>query len=168
MRYLTIVRHGKADDPARFGDDRQRPLTDKGAKDVRSTARFLENLQPPIDWWVTSPAARARETTDVLVDALGSKAPVRQEDDVYPGDAGRLLELLATTPPEMNHVAVIGHNPVLEELVAGLCAGNSALNFRLPTAAVAHLELEVSHWEQVRWGCGSLRLLIAPKLVKKP
>ncbi len=39
MKFLTIVRHAKAEDPANFADDAQRPLTDKGRKDARATAR---------------------------------------------------------------------------------------------------------------------------------
>lgn len=169
MRYLTVIRHGKADDPTGYGDDRQRPLVERGLKDLRSMARFVENLQPPVDWWISSPAMRARQTTLALLDALGIDPVVRYEDDVYPGYADELLGLLANAPPDRNHVALVGHNPGLEELVAGLCASNSLhLNFRLPTAAIAHIELEISHWEQVRWGCGSLRFLVAPKLLKKP
>jgi phosphohistidine phosphatase len=169
MRYLTLIRHAKAEDPAGFGDDRKRPLTERGFKDAKGTARLVENLQPAVDWWIVSPATRARETASTIFDVLGIDPAVRYEGDAYPGPAEKLLGLVAQAPPDRLHVLLVGHNPGLEEMVAGLCASNSLhLNFRMPTASLAHLELEISHWEQVRWGCGSLRLLVAPKLVKKP
>jgi phosphohistidine phosphatase SixA len=52
--------------------------------------------------------------------------------------------------------------------VAGLAAGAAThLNFNLPTAAIAHLELEIFWWNQIRWGSGQLILLLPPKLLRK-
>lgn len=168
MKHLTIVRHAKADDPLLHENDIDRPLTEKGFKDARSAARLIAALDPPVDWWISSPAQRARDTVIVLTSELDFGDDVRYAEEAYPGQADRLLALLAAVPPNIEHVGLVGHNPGLEELVAGLCAANSAhLNFRLPTAAVAFLDLEIARWDQVRWGCGQLRTLLAPRLMKK-
>jgi phosphohistidine phosphatase len=173
MRFLTVIRHAKAEDAAAWREDFQRPLTERGLRDARTAARFVAGLQPPIDWWLTSPAVRALQTAAVLHPEAGGSAKDRgaalqQEPAIYMAQPETLLELLRRTPPAQEHVAIVGHNPGLEALVAGLCTGGSpGLNFRMPTAAIAHLELEVAHWEQMRWGCGELRLLLTPKALKK-
>jgi phosphohistidine phosphatase len=168
MRLLTVIRHAKAEDASLHPEDIARPLTDKGMRDARASARILAGLQPPVDAWLTSPAVRARETTDALIAELGYTKTVGVQDDAYPGPADRWLPLIAATSPDAHHLAIVGHNPGLEELIAGLCAGGALhLNFRLPTAALAHIELEIARWDQIRWGCGQLRLLLPPKAIRK-
>lgn len=168
MKHLTIIRHAKAEDPANFADDALRPLTEKGRKDARATARVVSNLQPGVDWWIASPALRSRESCEILLAALDLEDEIHYDEDIYLAPPERLMAILALTPLNSEHVALIGHNPGLEELIAGLCAGGALnLNFRLPTAALAHIELELSRWDQMRWGCGQLRMLVSPKLLKK-
>ncbi len=128
----------------------------------------LGNLQPRIDWWLASTALRARETCHIVLSALDNDDEVHYEESIYLAPPERLLSLLSIAPATAEHVVIVGHNPGLEELVAGLCAGGALnLNFRLPTAAVAHIELELARWDQMRWGCGELRMLVSPKLLKK-
>ena len=81
--------------------------------------------------------------------------------------ADTLLELLRRAPEDAEHVVLIGHNPGLEELSAGLCSGasdNSVLT--LVTASLAHFELDIARWSQIRWGAGQLRLLVSAKVLK--
>lgn len=169
MKYLTVIRHAKAEDPTGYANDFDRPLTERGVKDLRQTIRMLTNLAPAPDWWISSTAVRARESTGILVDSLGYTKHVVYDDGAYMAEADALLALISQTPEEAEHVVLVGHNPGLEELVAGLCASGSLhLNLRLSTSALAHIELETFRWDQVRWGCGQLRLLVAPKALKKP
>jgi len=173
MKYLTAVRHAKAEDATAWADDFMRPLTERGQRDAKAVARIIEGLEPAADWWLTSPAVRALQTAQqirrALPESFGSEANgLHQEPDIYMATPEALLALVRQTPPSQTHLVLIGHNPGLEALVAGLCAGGTpSLNFRMPTACTAHLELEVAHWEQVRWGCGALRLLVSPKHLKK-
>ena len=49
-----------------------------------------------------------------------------------------------------------------------LCAGSSLrLNMHLSTGGLAHMELEIYWWQQVRWGCGELQLFVNPKRMPK-
>lgn len=168
MKHLTVLRHGKAEDPLRSAQDFARPLTERGEKDSRSAARIVANLQPPVDWCITSPAARASATAATLADTVGPLLHVQAEDGVYMATADALLDILTRVPADKEHVALVGHNPGLEELVSGLCAGNALhMNIHLPTATVAHIELEIFRWDQIRWGSGKLKLLTPPKTCKK-
>ncbi len=168
MRHLTVLRHAKAEDPSLHSHDMLRPLTDRGVRDAHTVVRVLGALQPRIDWWISSPAQRAKATVEIVAAELGYTKSVQFVDDAYPGLPDGWLAQIAAAPPETQHVAVVGHNPSLEGLISGLIAGDCRhLNIRLTTAGIAHLELEVAHWEQVRWGCGQLRLLASPKVFRK-
>lgn len=167
MKALSIVRHAKAERPESCPNDFARPLTTRGHKDAARLGAFLAGLAPPVDCILSSPAARAAQTADHIAGELGYAKPVDWESGIYLASADALLEILRRAPEEAQHVVIIGHNPGLEELAAGLCSGasdNSVLT--LVTATLAHFELDIARWNQIRWGAGRLRLLAPAKLLK--
>lgn len=168
MKTLTIVRHAKAERPEGYASDFERPLTDRGLKDATRIGEALARLDAPVDWILSSPAERARQTTQRLAAHLSSTRNIQWEPTIYEASADILLDLLGQAPQDIQHVVIVGHNPGMEELVAGLVSGQSnRLNLHMPTAALAHLQLEIVWWNQIRWGCGQLELLITPKVLKK-
>lgn len=168
MKSLSIIRHAKAVQPEEAPSDFERPLTKRGQKDVIQLGAILAALQPEVDWVISSPALRTRETTELLAKTVPYTKPVQWEESAYLAEGEHWLTLLKKAPPDAKHVAIVGHNPGLADLVAGLAAGSAThLNFNLPTAAIAHLELEIFWWNQIRWGCGQLQLLLPPKFVRK-
>jgi phosphohistidine phosphatase len=167
MKVLSIVRHAKAERPESYPNDFSRPLAGRGHKDAARLGAFLGSLEPSVDCILSSPAARAAQTADHIVAALGRTSTVTWEAGAYLANADTLLDLLRRAPEDAAHVVLIGHNPGLEELAAGLCTGapdNSLLT--LVTATAAHMELDIGRWSQLRWGAGRLRLLIPAKLLK--
>lgn len=169
MKYISIVRHGKSVELPPPADDFRRPLTDGGQKHVRRIAKILNRLEPEIGLVVSSPATRASHTATEICASIGYDKRVLWHDEIYQAGANQLLALLEKIPEEFEHIALIGHNPGLEQLISGLCAGVTDRNIvRLPTASFAHLHLEIFRWRQIRWGCAELRLLIKPKVLKKP
>lgn len=167
MRHLTIVRHAKAEDHAAYDDDFDRPLTERGVRDAQNVGRVLDRLQPPIERWIASPALRALQTATILRDESDGKGEIIFVTEAYLASSDALLAVVRAVPGEVSHVALVAHNPGLEELIAGLTAGDARhFNFRLPTAAFAQIELDVARWDQARWGCGELRTLATPKLFR--
>ncbi|MFZ4659693.1 MAG: SixA phosphatase family protein [Caldilineaceae bacterium] len=168
MKTLSIIRHAKAVAPEEAPNDFERPLTKRGQKDAIQLGQILAALSPEIDWLISSPAVRTRETTELITKTRTYTKPIQWAESAYLAEADQWLALLKQAPPEAQHIAIVGHNPGLSDLVAGLAAGAAThLNFNLPTAAIAHLELEIFWWNQIRWGCGQLILLLPPKLLRK-
>lgn len=168
MKKLSIIRHAKAVDATSSLADFDRPLTKRGRKDAEHLGKLLARTAPPVDWLLSSPALRTRETTAAIVDTLGYAGRVQWADNAYLAEAETWLDLLSHVPPDMEHVVVVGHNPGIAELVAGLSSGATPrLNLDFPTAALAHLGVEIFWWNQIRWGCGQLQLLLTPKALRK-
>jgi len=168
MKALSIVRHAKAERPEGHPTDFDRPLTARGRKDVERIGDILARLEPPVDHFLSSPATRAAQTTDGLIAMLGYAKDTAWQEDVYTGGPDTLLDLLTHVPEDAEHVVLVGHNPSLEELAAGLCSGsqeNSVLT--LATATLAHFSLDISRWTQLRWGAGQLKLLVSAKALKR-
>lgn len=167
MRTLTIVRHAKAEAGGLTAKDFDRDLAPRGQKDIKRMAKLIAKLDPRVDLIVSSPAARARQTAEIMARELDFTHPILWEDEIYNAKAITLLAVLQSLPEDAQHIAFVGHNPGMEGLVAGLSSGSThRLNVRMPTAAMATLELEIYWWNQIQWGCGQLQMLIKPKLLR--
>lgn len=168
MKALTIIRHAKAELPEEYANDFDRPLTPRGRKDASHMAKLLAQLDPPVDWLISSPAVRTQQTAERIIEKLHLDDNIAWQEAIYEADAESLMKVLSEAPQDMEHVVLVGHNPGMEELVAGLCTGAPPhLNLTMTPGALAHLHLEIFWWNQIRWGCGKLQLLVPPKLIRK-
>jgi phosphohistidine phosphatase len=122
---LILFRHGHADeaDPARWPDDRERPLSARGAERTADAARGLADLEESVTRVITSPLCRARETARILVDVLAIGAPFETHDALAPGgSARRLLETLPADDVD-DTLVLVGHEPDLGKLAGTLLFG---------------------------------------------
>ena len=158
-RRLVLLRHAKSDWPDVA--DHERPLAKRGRRDAPVAGRWIGRSGYLPDAVVCSTARRARETWQLaaggLSDAVPGAAPgVRYEQRVYEATVLGLLMLVREFPDEQRTVLVVGHNPGLAELTAGLVAPPPQPPAAFPTAAVAVLGLPGS-WAEA--GPGEARLL---------
>jgi phosphohistidine phosphatase len=168
MKTLTIVRHAKAERLEGYATDFERPLTERGLKDSQRIGEVIARLDPPMDWLFSSPAARTRQTAERIAHTCDYTNKIQWAPEIYEASADTLLALLAKAPQDIQHIVLIGHNPGVADLTSGLLAGAPGrLSIHMPTAALAHLHLEVFWWNQIRWGCGVLKQLVTPKILKK-
>ena len=169
MKLLTLLRHGKSEWETGTEDDFDRPLKDRGRKDTPMMGKFLAAIGATPDLLVSSPAARARQTAELLAPAVGYASEIRWEESIYAASAGELMSLLRHLPDEANHVLLVGHNPGFEDLAARLIGADAygmASGLRLPTAAAAHLALTMDTWNTVQANSGQLIWLVNPRMLK--
>lgn len=169
MKLLTLFRHGKSDWETGTEDDFDRPLKERGRRDTPMIGKFLAAIGATPDLLVSSPAVRARETAELLAPAAGYAGDIRWEESIYAASAGELMSLLRQLPDEAGHVLLVGHNPGFEDLAARLIGADAygmASGLRLPTAAAAHLALQVDTWNAVQANTGQLIWLVNPRILK--
>lgn len=119
------------------------------------------NLVP--DLVLSSSAQRAADTARLVTEELGC-APPKPERALYLADYTALLAILAGYSRTPTRLMLVGHNPGLEDLLVYLC-GTVPLppdNKRLPTAAVAHLQMPAC-WDQLQAGSAHLLSLTRPR-----
>ncbi len=167
MKSLTVFRHGKASRSEKYPVDFDRPLTKRGPKDVAISVRVLLRLSPEIDWIISSPARRTRQTAEILHDSMGLRRGIIWEEDLYESGTDNALSIVQQVPNEVQHVLLVGHNPTMEEIISGICVGTTNhFSCSLSTSGFATMECEVMRWEQMRWGCGTLYQLVRPRMLK--
>ena len=161
-RRLVLLRHAKSDWPDVA--DHERPLAKRGRRDAPVVGRWLGTTEYLPDAVVCSTALRARETWDLVSAELPPDAPraVRYEPRVYEASVLGLLMLVREFDPAWRTAMIVGHNPGLAELTAGLARpGAEEVPRAFPTAAVAVLGLP-GPWADAAPGEGRLLAFTIP------
>jgi len=162
MKTLILLRHAKAsrDDPSL--KDFDRPLNHRGEDDAKLMGRYLRNEKLVVEAAVSSPARRALTTTELFLKAADISLEPALEDRIYEAGLPQLLRIVSEMDSSHQTVLLIGHNPGFEELAESL----TGQYIRLPTAALAVIDLSVDRWSDARPRSGRLRALVTPKELK--
>jgi phosphohistidine phosphatase len=162
MKTLLLLRHAKSSWKDSDARDFDRPLNQRGLKTAPSIGRLIRKRKLQPDLVVSSPAERARLTTQLAIEAAGLKTELRYDERIYEASVAHLLGVVSELDDEAGMVMLVGHNPGFEELLEMLTG--EAHN--LPTAALACIELNIEKWNKVRAGGGRLEWLVKPKELK--
>lgn len=168
MITLGILRHAKSSWDDIGARDFDRPLNDRGRLAAERVGRELKRRGAKFDHIVASPAARVRETLDLLRDGYGALPEVRFDDSLYGASERHLFATIKALPADVRAPLIVGHNPGLHSLVLALTSDDQqGLRRRIapkyPTGAFAAIDLPASRWSGVRSGAGRLRDLILPR-----
>jgi len=131
---LCFLRHGEADWPDWDKPDDERPLTERGRKEMKRVAKFFERLKFAPNAILTSPLPRASQTAEIVGRRLGIE--LQTEPDLAHGfNIERLRRLLAKQ--DVACVMIVGHEPEFSEVIGELTGGK----IKISKAGVALLEI---------------------------
>ena len=162
---LLIIRHGPAGDreewEAEGRDDRLRPLTSQGKKEVRKAVAGLAELVPTLDVLATSPLTRAVETANIVAAQYGCEIQLLEAlaPDSEPDRLTAWLQQQSST----HTIGVVGHEPHLSTLAAYLLTGRPASFLDLKKGGACLLELDL----RPAPGSGTLRWLLTGSLLRR-
>ena len=162
MKTLFLLRHAKSGWKDTSVKDFDRPLNQRGLKAAPSVGKLLRKRKLQPDLVLSSPAERARQTTELVLAGAGLKVEVRYDERIYEATVARLFEVVAQIEEDANVAMLVGHNPGLEELLEALTGTARSLS----TAALACIELDIEKWNKVRAGTGHLEWLVKAKGLK--
>jgi phosphohistidine phosphatase len=142
MKTLLLLRHAKSGGKNTGMPDYQRPLKKRGEWDAPRMGLLIrrEDLVP--DLVLSSGATRARRTAELTMEACGYRGEIRVTRHLYDADVTEILGCLQALEDDYRRVMGVGHNPDLELLLETL----TGTYHRLPTGALAHLEVPIDRW----------------------
>ena len=153
---IHLLRHAHAGDAFEWiGDDDLRPLTRKGRKQSERLGAFLEahGIRPDVS--VSSPLVRARQTAEIVAEALGMT--IRTDRRLGSGFGQR--ELWAVLDEAGGReVMLVGHDPDFSSLLSYLL---DAAGVHMRKGALATVDLQTRLGD----GEGELRWLVPPDLL---
>ncbi len=151
--YLYFLRHGEADWPDWKKSDDARPLTERGKKEMRVVAKFLDGLKVRPDLIVTSPLPRASQTAEIAAEYL--KAKCRTDELLSPGFGMSELRTVLKRH-RAKSLMLVGHEPDFSEVISKL----TGAALKLSKAGVALLDVDLAT-EEAR-----LLWLFPPKIAR--
>lgn len=154
MKTLLVLRHAKSSWSNPDLADHDRPLKKRGKRDAPRIGRLLRDEDLVPDLMIASTAKRARKTAEAVAEHSGYEGEIKLSRDLYAFGPESYVEALYGLPDVYQRVMVIGHNPGLEDLVEVLTGEWE----RLPTAALAKIELPIRSWRELAAETGDLPL----------
>lgn len=160
MTTLLILRHAKSSWSNANLTDHQRPLNSRGKRDAPRMGKLLQEQDLVPHLIITSSAERARTTAEMVAHSCQYPGEIEVTSDLYHADPPAYVARLQEVEDQHRRVLVVGHNPGLEALLKRL-TGEA---HRLPTAALAHVEMPLATWRELSGASrGQLKSLWRPK-----
>lgn len=162
---LLIIRHGEAGDRAEWEaegrDDRLRPLTPAGKKEMRRVSKGLAELVPEIDILASSPLVRAMQTAEIVAERYGCKS-VTVESLAPESDPDKVVRWIGEQR-SAETIGLVGHEPDLSTLASLLLAESRSSFLTLKKSGACLLELAAP----VRAGGSTLEWLLTSGALRR-
>ncbi|MGA2666443.1 MAG: phosphohistidine phosphatase SixA [Nitrososphaerales archaeon] len=161
---LIILRHGEAGKSmAAAARDAERSLTVAGREEVERVAQGLDSLGVKLDYAVTSPLKRARETATIATRVLKKESLLEAWDELSPEAETAALYRRLSKLKQDSTVLLVGHEPYLSGMLGELTAGTKGARIALKKAGAAKVEVGSFGPRP----SGELRWLMTPRQLKK-
>lgn len=139
---LYLMRHALAEDPIEDRPDDLRALTSKGRKRASRVARFLKDHDERPERIFSSPVVRALQTAEIVQSVLEIDNPIAiLRALASDGDPAEVIAALAET--QLTSVLLVGHEPLLSKLAAGLLTPD-VWRYRLSRCMVLAIRLRAA------------------------
>ena len=171
-RTLLLMRHAKSswNDPSLSDFDRQ--LNNRGQKAAPRIGNHIRDVGLVPDLVLCSTAKRAKETCNLVGEALGPDINVKLLKSLYLASPSQLCRAIHTVPSHIGPLLVIAHNPGIQELACRLerdpmdertRALSNAMRSKFPTAALAILTMDTNSWSDIAYGQACVEDFICPR-----
>ena len=149
MKRIIIVRHAKSSWKYDV-IDHERPLNNRGKKDVELVSGHLARLFEMPDLVLVSDAFRAKNTASVFIKNLEINQNIVQlNHDLYDFSGNNLLKTIRACSNNVNKLMVFGHNHAITSFVNTY--GDVYIE-NVPTCGVIIIEFNIENWEDLRKG----------------
>ncbi|MAI55754.1 MAG: hypothetical protein CMP93_00715 [Gammaproteobacteria bacterium] len=154
MPQLTLIRHAASKATAVGQRDFDRVVSEEGILEIARTTDWLSQNPLNIDWAWSSPSVRTRTTANSIFKSLDCEFFYLPA--LYLASLEELTQAIQTVPKDIEHLAIIGHNPGLSQLASFLMAKEHP-QFNMNTMELLSYEIK-GNFEALRVGCGELLL----------
>jgi phosphohistidine phosphatase len=168
MKRLLLLRHATAVPAAHPLTDSARPLAERGERDaLRIGERLRQHGMLPA-LIVSSPAARALQTAELVATAIGyRREEIALERRLYLAEPAALIAIISAQNAALETLLVVGHNPGLTDLAHRLLPDFDVDN--LPTCAVVGLDYGAADgWAEIATATPVLAYYDFPKNLRSP
>ncbi len=141
--------------------DFERPLNKRGVTDAPKVGASLQKAGFSFDRILCSDAQRAQQTLLLIRQGIEiDERIIEHRHDLYCASADHLLSCITEQPDSIFNIALVGHNPGMEDLANSLA--EQAIG-PMPTCCVVQLQFECEDWAKLAIQAGNISLIIRPR-----
>jgi phosphohistidine phosphatase len=171
VKTLALLRHAKAVEKDDFVAEHDRVLAPRGEQDAALMGRFLREQRLIPDRALSSTAARAHRTWQLVARELGQEVPFESMRELYNTGSGGLFETIRRAGGAASVLCVVGHNPGIHALAVALSGSGDAetldaIRAKFPTGSLALLRVPIDSWTDLAPGRATLERFVRPKDLK--
>lgn len=165
MKRLVIIRHAKTEQRG-YDHDYSRELLPRGVEDARQIAAELRDRRIIPGKIISSPAARAKATAQLMAEVLGYPAlKIEEMKQLYFDYTTQdFIDLVKRTSNSTDTLFIFGHNPFMHIVAQNL---SKDYDGHMPTCSTVVLDFDVDQWKNVEPRQGLLFLHLYPNQNKK-
>ena len=160
-RSVTLIRHAKSSWDNPLLRDFDRPLNKRGCRDAPAVGAALASAGIVFDKVLCSDARRARQTLELIRNNMKIKHKVIDyKHELYGAGANVMLSMIISQPAQVHHLALLGHNPGMEDLAYRLAEVSPG---HISTGCAIQLFFDCKNWAGLASSTGRTGLFIRPK-----
>jgi len=145
MKIIYFMRHAKSSWKKPV-IDYDRGLKQRGKRDAKLIANYLSTHLEKPQIIISSGAKRAVKTAEIVAKSWNIK-DIIIDDRLYDSSVDDYLRVVRESVDRYDSVMVVGHNPVISDIVVKL-TGDNRYDW-LPTSALVGVKCEVNIWSDI-------------------
>jgi len=154
MKTLYLLRHAKSSWDNPDLKDFERPLSERGIRDVPLMAERFRSRKGRVDTIICSPAVRTKTTAQMFAKELGfPRDEIGSNPELYFAGSNMFLKAASLLDEECEMAIMVGHNPAITEFVNEM-AGSDIAN--IPTCGLVELRLPIDDWSKIAFASAEL------------
>jgi phosphohistidine phosphatase len=164
MLNLYVMRHSKSSWNERNINDFERPLSNRGEKDIKLIIAFLKKKKTSFDLAYISSSKRTKQTLKILKNNIYCKKIIYSKK-FYLCNENFIFYKIKNTKKKYKNILIINHEPCCKNLVLKLTKKNklSFVNKKFRTSAIAKLVFNIKNWVNLKNASGNLTFFKTPK-----
>ena len=151
MKILFTLRHGDAIPGDQNNIDKQRPLSEKGEKELKRIRKQEPDLFQSIDIILCSSSVRTRQTLNCIMKGLSDRITICYLDNLYDSSVDKILQEVSLVDNKFKTMMIIGHNPELTTLMNHVCEYQGlSMDQSMTTGSICEFTVKSESWQNLK------------------
>ena len=162
MLSVILFRHGKSNWNAKYDEDYDRPLAERGISASKKMGIFIAERHEIPDLVISSPAIRTQDTAKLAIEAGGwdTVTTLTLSDYLYLASKHTIISLLSKQKEIYSSICIVGHEPSMSSFINNQ---TNQKNIKYPTCTMAMINFDIDYWSEIKKRKGTLMWLKRPK-----
>ena len=161
MRTLYLLRHAKSSWGNPELKDFERPLAERGIRDLPIMAERFKARGGRVGCIICSPAVRTKTTATMFAKQIGfASDEIGSNPELYFAGSNMFLKAASLLDDECEAAMLVGHNPAITDFVNEMTDGDIA---KIPTCGLVQLSVPIDAWSEIEFSKAELVEFDYPK-----